>query len=370
MSPSRKKKLSSLIPTEDSGEALAFCQILKKVTSKLTSESSLKDVADRLADSLAAQAKTPELSLVIPVYNEEENIELLCRLIAETLDPLELEYEVIMVDDGSTDGTLLLLQSLLEKFPALVIVEFTRNFGHQAAIGAGLDHARGKAVLVMDADLQDPPEALPKLIEHWREGYEIVYAIRTQRKESWLMRIAYASFYRLLKLIANIEIPVDTGDFCIIDRKVVDLLRGMPERNRFIRGLRSWGGFRQLGIKVPRNARFSGKPKYTLAHLFNLALDGFVSFSFVPLRLISLIGIFVSFGSMLLALFYVVKKIFVGLEPPGFATIVTMISFFSGLLLITIGIIGEYVGRIFEEVKRRPPYVVRKVTSGQSSCES
>ena len=213
----------------------------------------------------------------------------------------------------------------------------------------------------MDADLQDPPEVLPRFIEKWREGHDVVYAVRTNRKEAWLKRSAYNFFYRLLQRIADIEIPLDAGDFCIMDRRVVDILVGMPERNRFVRGIRSWVGLDQVGLAYEREARYAGEPKFTLTRLVYLALDGLISFSYVPLRMISLLGLGVSLVSILLAIGYTIQKLTRGLSPPGFATTVVAIFFLAGIQLITIGVIGEYVGRIFEEVKRRPLYVIRQV---------
>jgi dolichol-phosphate mannosyltransferase len=217
----------------------------------------------------------------------------------------------------------------------------------------------------MDADLQDPPEVLPQFIAKWREGYDVVYAVREQRKEGWLLRAAYAIFYRTLQRVANIDIPLDAGDFCIMDRRVVDLLVGMPERNRFVRGIRSWIGLKQIGLAYERQSRHAGKPKYTFSRLIYLALDGLVSFSYLPLRVITLLGFSVSLLSIVLAIFYTIKKLFYGLTPPGFATLVVSIFFLAGIQLVTIGVIGEYVGRIFEEVKRRPLYVLRKVSGGR-----
>jgi dolichol-phosphate mannosyltransferase len=245
------------------------------------------------------------------------------------------------------------------------VIELARNFGHQVAISAGLDHARGAGVIIMDADLQDPPEVLPEFIAKWREGHDVVYAIREQRKEGALKRATYAAFYRLLQRVAQIEIPLDAGDFCIMDRRVVDLLNGMPERNRFVRGIRSWVGLSQVGLPYARQARHAGHPKYTFSRLIYLALDGLVSFSFLPLRVITLMGFAVSAVSILLAIAYTIQKITIGLSPPGFATLTVALFFLSGIQLVTIGVIGEYVGRIFDEVKRRPLYVVNQRIGGE-----
>jgi polyisoprenyl-phosphate glycosyltransferase len=246
------------------------------------------------------------------------------------------------------------------------VVELARNFGHQVAISAGLDYARGAGVIVMDADLQDPPEVLPQFIAKWQAGHDVVYAIREQRKENWLKRAAYAAFYRILRRVANIDIPLDAGDFCIMDRRVVDLLVGMPERNRFVRGIRSWVGLDQVGLAYERHARHAGRPKFTFTRLIYLALDGLVSFSYIPLRVITVLGFGVSLISIILAIFYAIKRLTVGLSPPGFATITVAIFFLAGMQLTTIGVIGEYIGRIFEEVKQRPLYVVRRVSGDRS----
>ncbi len=337
------------IPTDDPQAALRFCQALAQLM-------------DAPAPSpLLPQATPTELSVVIPAYNEEENLPTLYARLRAALDPLDISYEIIFVNDGSRDRTLPMLQQLATDDPRVVAIDLARNFGHQIAISAGLDHTRGRAVIIMDGDLQDPPEVLPEFIAKWREGHDVVYAIRAQRKEGPIKRFAYTLFYRLLKQVASIDIPLDAGDFCIMDRRVVNLLNAMPERNRFVRGIRSWVGLDQIGLAYERHARHAGRPKYTLTRLIYLALDGLISFSYVPLRLISLAGLGVSFLSIVIAIFYTIQKLTVGLSPPGFATLVVAIFFLSGIQMITIGVIGEYVGRIFEEVKGRPLYVVRKV---------
>jgi polyisoprenyl-phosphate glycosyltransferase len=347
------------IPTDDPQEALRFCQAL----AQLLAAGDLAHPAPlpRALGEPLRPAVPVELSLVIPAYNEEENLPTLYARLRAALDPLGLSYELIFVNDGSRDRTLAMLQQLSAEDARVVVIDLARNFGHQVAISAGLDHSRGRAVIIMDGDLQDPPEVLPQFIAKWREGYEVVYAIREQRKEGPLKRAAYNFFYRLLKRVASIDIPLDAGDFCIMDRRVVDLLNAMPERNRFVRGIRSWVGLSQTGLAYERQSRHAGRSKYTLTRLIYLALDGLISFSYLPLRLISLAGLGVSLMSILIAIFYTIQKLTVGLSPPGFATTVVAIFFLAGIQLITIGVIGEYVGRIFEEVKGRPLYVVRKV---------
>lgn len=309
-----------------------------------------------------SQSPLLDLSVVIPVYNEQENLpELLSRLL-KVLNTIGLSYEIVFVDDGSKDQSPSLLYQLSGQDEHLVVVELARNFGHQIAVSAGLDYVRGQGIVVMDADLQDPPEVLPQFIAKWQEGYEVVYAIRQQRKESWLKRVAYAVFYRILHQLADIDIPLDSGDFCIMDRRVVEILNAMPERNRFVRGIRSWVGFRQTGLAYERSTRYAGKSKYSFRKLLALALDGLISFSYVPLRVIAVAGFGVSAFSIALAIFYALKRILVGLNPPGFATLTVALFFLSGVQLITLGVIGEYIGRISDEVKQRPLYIVRRVT--------
>ncbi len=333
------------IPTDDPTEALRFCKALSAF----------------MHDNPTTKTPQPELSLVIPVYNEQENLTLLYQRLCASLEPITASFEILFINDGSQDDSLPILQALAAKDGRVCVIDLSRNFGHQVAISAGLDHAGGRGVIIMDADLQDPPEVLPEFIAKWKEGYDVVYAIRARRKEAWLKRNLYLVFYRLMQRIANIEIPLDAGDFCIMDRRVVDELNDMPERSRFVRGLRSWIGLRQTGLAYERQARNAGQPKYTFSRLVYLALDGLVSFSFLPLRLITLLGFGVSALSILLAIGYTIQKLTIGLSPPGFATTIVAILFLAGMQLITIGVIGEYVGRIFEEVKRRPLYIVRRI---------
>ncbi len=358
------------IPTEDATAALAFCRQLAASIAVQPQMQVMETpaVAPQVnGRGLHKSAVCPVLSVVIPVYNEEENLPLLYRRLTRVLLACEPQYEIIFVDDGSRDGGPALLEQWAGQDPRLRLVELARNFGHQTAISAGLAHTSGQAVIVMDADLQDPPEVLPAFIDKWRQGYEVVYAIRRGRKESWPKRKAYDLFYRLLRKIVAIEIPLDAGDFCIMDRKVVDLLVAMPERNRFVRGIRSWVGLKQTGLAYERQGRHAGHSKYSLGKLLALALDGMISFSFLPLRFITLLGFGVSALSIVLALFYAVKKLTVGLSPPGFATLIVAILFLAGMQLITIGVIGEYVGRIFEEVKQRPLYIVRRIVQREQA---
>lgn len=348
---SADRRRTAEIPVDDPVEALRFCRALAHTVA--TAPPTTAAPADYLP---------PALSVVIPVYNEEENLILLHQRLTQVLNANEPRYEIVFVDDGSHDRSVELMLGLSTADQHVGVIELSRNFGHQVAISAGLDYARGEAVIIMDADLQDPPEVLPQFIAKWREGHDVVYAIRTQRKEGWFKRAAYMLFYRLLQRIANIDIPLDSGDFCIMDRRVVDVLVGMPERNRFVRGIRSWVGLDQVGLPYDRPARYGGDSKYSYTRLIYLALDGLVSFSFVPLRMITLLGFVASAISILLALIYFIERITIGLNPQGFATTIVAILFLAGIQLITLGVIGEYVGRIFEEVKRRPLYIARRVT--------
>jgi polyisoprenyl-phosphate glycosyltransferase len=365
--PVRQLAPAISIPTDDPQAALRFCRRLAGLLETATEPELAAGVETRRFDresTAPAEPARPELSVVIPVHDEADNLPQLYARLTDVLAKIGSPYEIVFVDDGSRDDSPELLQAQAADDTHVVVVELARNFGHQVAISAGLDHARGAGVIVMDADLQDPPEVLPQFVAKWREGHDVVYAIRTQRKESWLKRSAYAVFYRLLKRVANIDIPLDAGDFCIMDRRVVELLVGMPERNRFVRGIRSWVGLDQVGLAYERHARHAGRPKFTMTRLVYLALDGLVSFSYLPLRVITMLGFGISLMSLVLALFYAVKKLTFGLNPPGFATLTVAIFFFAGMQLITTGVIGEYVGRIFEEVKRRPLYVVRRLSRG------
>lgn len=302
-----------------------------------------------------------EFSIVAPVYNEEENILEFHHRLTSVMTEMGEPYEVILVDDGSRDQSLEILRELHARDRHVRIISLTRNFGHQQAVSAGLDYACGKAVIVLDADLQDPPEVIPQFVKRWRQGIQVVYAMREKRKEGILKRITYHSFYLILRAVAKIDIPIDTGDFCLMDRCVVDALTALPESNRFVRGLRSWVGFKQAGLAYERDVRFAGQTKYTFRKLVSLALDGLIAFSYFPLRLGIMLGFGVSSLSLLATVYYLVKAVTRGLNPPGFATQVVLVSFLGGVQLITIGIIGEYIGHVLEEVKHRPAYVVREV---------
>lgn len=312
------------------------------------------------------------ISIVIPVFNEQENLHQLVSRLSEASKLWGDSFEVIFVDDGSRDQTLPILEQINRSNPIYKYVSLSRNFGHQTAVTAGLDHVSGDVVAIMDADLQDPPEVLPRFLEKWREGYEVVYAIRTQRKENVFKRSCYWFFYRILKLLSSIEIPLDSGDFCVMDRRVVDLINSLPERNRFVRGLRSWVGFKQVGVPYERDARQAGAVKYTFRKLLRLALDGLISFTHRPLQLIGVFGLFLAtlaFTGLGVYLFLSIFDIHLfGHSPrdvPGFTTLILTLLLLGGVQLLSLGIMGEYIARIFDEVKSRPIYVV-KVRKGFS----
>ncbi len=306
------------------------------------------------------------ISLVAPAFNEAEGIEELYRRVCAASAAWGEDFELVIVDDGSRDATLQILERLAAD-PRLKVISLSRNFGHQAAVSAGLMHTKGDIVAVVDADLQDPPEVLQPFFDKVREGWDVVYAIRTKRKEGLIKRACYYLYYRLLRSLAGIDIPLDAGDFCVMRREVVDAMNELPERNRFVRGLRTWVGFRQSGLAYERHARHAGQPKYTLAKLFKLAADGIVNFSYRPLQFISILGLLVALlsitGGFLAVLQYLVDFSVLGFNPrhaPGWTSLVFAILFSSGVQLLCMGILGEYVGRVFEEVKRRPVWLVRK----------
>ena len=308
-----------------------------------------------------AEPARPLVSLVIPVYNERESLD---ALVERTHPVVETTtggaFEVLFVDDGSTDGSSECLDALSRTDARYKVIHLSRNFGHQSALQAGLDAAAGRAVAMMDADLQDPPEVLRDFIEHWRAGYEVVYAVRRRRKEPWWKRAAYTAFYRTMRLAANIDVPLDAGDFCLMDARVVQTLVGLRERNRFLRGLRSWIGFKQIGIEYERQRRRAGEPKYRLATLVGLAVSGYVGFSAMPLRLAALLGVLAAGAGFAMTLWVLFEKLTRPLSPQGWASTIAIILFVGGVQLVILGIIGEYLGRVYDEVRQRPLYIVRR----------
>ena len=299
-------------------------------------------------------------SVVVPVYNEEAVIMESCRRIRATMAAQGEPFEIIAVNDGSRDQTAALLKELCRQDPVFKLISFSRNFGHQTAITAGMDHASGDAVIIIDADLQDPPEIIPEMIAQWKAGYEVIYGHRIRREgETVGKKITARLYYRLLRRMTDVDIPVDVGDFRLIDRKVRDALLAIPEHNRYVRGLISWLGFRQTFVDYVREPRFAGETKYPLRKMVKLAVDGIASFSYKPLRIGIGLGVAISAGSFLFLLFIFISRLFnLVVMERGWASLMCVMLFLFGIVLIVLGIIGEYIARIFEEVKGRPLYII------------
>lgn len=308
----------------------------------------------------------PVLSVVVPLFNEHENLPELYRRLVAAMDAIGEPYELLFVNDGSRDATPAMLDLLALTDGRVTALHLSRNFGHQPAVSAGIDHARGRAVAVMDGDLQDPPEVLAQFVESWRSGSDVVYAIRRNRKEGPLKRLGYFAFYRILRSVADVSIPLDSGDFCLMDRKVVDQLKALPERVRFVRGLRTFVGFRQVGIEYERDARAAGQSKYTFRKLAGLAVDGILNHSGYPLRLVTYLGLLAATAAALLASWAVYDAISNQSTPRGWASLIVVMLFLGAIQLVSLGVVGEYVRRIFLEVKGRPTYIVaRRMMSGE-----
>ncbi len=304
---------------------------------------------------------SPTVSIIAPIYNEVESLPELYRRVRETMEATGESWELILVDDGSTDGSTALIQNLAQQDSHVRKLIFARNFGHQIAVTAGLDYSRGDAVVIIDADLQDPPEVIPDLIAKWREGYEVVYAIRKEREgESLFKLITAALFYRLVYRITDVDIPRDTGDFRLLDRKVVKVLNQMRERHRFLRGMSVWVGFRQTGVYYVRAARFAGKTKYPLRKMLKFASDAITGFSYFPLQLATYLGFFCA-GLSILAIPAVIVARLAGSQAfLGQASTLIAVLFLGGVQLISLGILGEYIGRLYDEAKGRPLYILRE----------
>ncbi|TNE90445.1 MAG: glycosyltransferase [Deltaproteobacteria bacterium] len=308
---------------------------------------------------------TVDLSIVVPMYNEAEVIDLFFARMHEVLDPLDLSWEIVAVNDGSSDQTLVMLRERVASEPGLVVVDLSRNFGKERALTAGLDHASGRAVVPIDADLQDPPELIPRFIEKWREGYHVVYGVREDRRDdSLLKRLTAGWFYRVFNGVTEVPIPNHTGDFRLMDRRVLDALALLPERNRFMKGLFAWVGFRSVGVPFERPQRAAGITKFSGWRLWNFAIDGITGFSTVPLRIWSYVGVLVSLVAFSYATFIVLRTLVLGVDVPGYASLLTIMLFLGGVQLISLGVIGEYLGRIYQEVKGRPTYLVHEVVRG------
>jgi len=308
----------------------------------------------------------PKISVIVPCFNEEDVLPKLFDRLGAVITTWAADCEIICVDDGSRDRTWDLLKAQHAKDPRWQILSFARNFGHQIAVSAGLHFATGDAAVIIDADLQDPPEEIDRLLARWREGFEVVFATRKKRHDPLRKRILAWGFYRLLGKMTPLPMARDAGDFCLLDKKVVAVLNALPERSRYLRGLRTWCGFRQTSVEFARAERAAGVPQYTFKKSFQLAMDGLFSFSAAPLRLATYLGLWVSAFAFFGVVFTLVQKLFaeqfakIGLAPgPGFPTIVISILFLGGVQLICLGILGEYIGRIYEEVKGRPLWVIR-----------
>lgn len=308
-----------------------------------------------------ARARLPVFSIVAPVYNEVESLPVLWRRVRAVMEKLGGAWELIIVDDGSTDGSTEAIERLAEQDKRVRPVIFARNFGHQIAVTAGLDYSRGQAVIIIDADLQDPPELLPELVAKWREGFEVVYAVRAEREgESWFKRTTASVFYRLIYRITDVRIPLDTGDFRLLDRRVVDTLDEMRERHRFLRGMSAWVGYRQVGVSYKRAARFAGETKYPFRKMLRLALNAITSFSHFPLQIATYLGFICAGLSAASILAVVILRLSGNQAFFGQASTLIAVLFLGGIQLISLGLLGEYLGRVYDEVKGRPLYVVRR----------
>ena len=311
------------------------------------------------------------ISVAIPLHDEELVFSELIRRVGAVLDNVPGgPHEIVLVDDGSEDRTFELIRDAAGQDSRVVGVRLSRNFGHQAALTAALEAASGEVVVVMDGDLQDRPEEIPRFLAEFEQGYDVVYAQRTQRKESMALRAAYFTFYRLLNRLSQLEVPVDSGDFALLSRRVVDELNLLPERHRYLRGLRTWVGFRQTGIPVERDRRAGGEPSYTTRGLLRLAFDGIFAFSVTPLRAAWILGALASGAASIYALWAVFERLFLGTSPQGFTALIVAITFFAGIQLLFLGLIGEYLGRVYDEAKSRPHFVISEVVRGDEPAGS
>ncbi len=309
--------------------------------------------------------ETPRISVAIPLYNEEGMVRTLLERVRTVLDGIPGgPHEIVVVDDGSVDGTLDLLHASADGDTPLVVVGLSRNFGHQAAISAGLRHSSGDVVVVMDGDLQDEPEWIPRMLELYAQGYDVVYATRKSRKEPRWLRFCYWMYYRFLSTVSDYRIPLDAGDFSLMSRRVVQELVELRESHRYLRGLRAWTGFKQIGIEVDRAERAAGSSKYSLRRLTRLGLNGVFSFTIVPLRLAAVLGFLTILLTVAFSLYALYAKLLLDRSPQGFTALILVITFVSGVNLLFLGVVGEYVGRIYEQSKSRPLYIVERVRRG------
>ncbi len=311
----------------------------------------------------------PTISIVAPVYNEEQGIEVFIQAVLKEMSEQQLSWELVLVNDGSSDATLEMIRDERTRHPEIEWVDLSRNFGHQAAVTAAIAHARGDAVVVMDADMQDPPALIPQLIASWQAGNQVVFARRIDRAEKGLRRCGFELFHKLFRYTIDFPIPPDIGVFCLLDRAAVDELMKLPERNRFLPGLYSWIGFQRAFVDYSRDDRAAGTPKQTFKRLLKYAIDGVLSFSYKPIRLLGGIGLCTALASFALALYFFCKRL-LGYESAftGFTTLVILVSGLGGLILCAIALVGEYVARIYDEVKMRPGFIVRSTSIGKNDA--
>ncbi|HEX4065146.1 MAG TPA: glycosyltransferase family 2 protein [Acidobacteriaceae bacterium] len=315
--------------------------------------------------------EAPVLSAVVPCYNEQDVAQEFHRRLTQVLSSLDVSWEIVFINDGSKDATLPVLLTLQVDDPHVVVVDLARNFGHQLAVTAGIEAARGSAIVIIDADLQDPPEVIAEMVRLWREDYQVVYGVRTSREGETGFKLWTAkAFYRLINVLSDVKIPLDSGDFRLIDRRVADVVLKMRERHRLLRAMYSWVGFRQTGVPYEREARFAGTTKYPFRKMLTLALDGIISFSTVPLRMLTIAGIATAFLAFFGAVYALVVRLFTHHWVTGWATLFIAVTFFSGLQLISLGVMGEYLGRIYNEVKQRPLYVIHSIFRGDPALVS
>lgn len=310
------------------------------------------------------------LSIVVPSYNEEEVLTEFHKRVSEVLDSIPIDAEIIYVNDGSNDNSLTIMRNLRESDPRIAIVDLSRNFGKEIAMTAGLDHATGDAVVIIDADLQHPPELIPKMLKNWMEGYDIVYATMVSRVgENVIKRAAKHAYYRLVRSISSVNIPENAGDYRLLSRRAVDSVKQLKEKHRFMKGLFSWIGYPQISIPYQPDRRHAGQTKWSFLDLWNLAIEGITSFTIVPLKIATYIGILTAFVAFAYAVYIIFKKLMFGEPVPGYPSLMVMILFLGGIQLITIGIIGEYLGRVFIETKQRPLYILKTYEPSNSSKE-
>ena len=322
-----------------------------------------------VSPSTMPSASATTLSVVVPLYCEESNVDYLFKRLERVLDDLDLSYEIVCVDDGSHDNTLQALNEHHRRNSCIKVVALSRNFGKELALTAGIDYAVGAAVIPIDADLQDPPELIGSLVAKWHEGYDVVYARRRSRQgESWLKKMTANNFYRVMESMSDVPIPRDTGDFRLLDRRVVDVLKLLPERTRFMKGLFAWVGYRQTAVVYDREARYSGETKWNYWRLWNFAIDGITSFSLAPLRVWSYVGVSFALLSLFYGTFLLLRTLISGNDVPGYASLMVAVLFLGGVQMIGLGVLGEYLGRVYEEVKGRPLYLVRDTTGINKSA--